>query len=113
MNSAKTVEPNDFLNHDEGKKFVAVNVTFKNSSGDAIPVSSLLMTEMQDGAGNKYDLDISATVATGESQPDGDVEANGELTGPFGYQVPEDATGLKWIFKEYPEGEEAVFEVNP
>ena len=113
VNSAKTVEATDFFEPDAGMKFVAIDVTFKNPTSSAIPVSSLLMTEMQDSTGKTYDLDISATVATGASQPDGDVAAGGELTGPFGYQIPEDATGLKWIFKEYPEDEQAVFEVNP
>jgi hypothetical protein len=113
VNSARTVAPTDFFKPEDGQKFVAVDVTFKNPTSAEILVSSLLMTEMQDSAGETYDLDISATVATGASQPDGEVAASGELTGPFGYQVPENATGLKWIFKEYPSGDQAVFEVNP
>jgi hypothetical protein len=113
VNSAKDVPATDFFKPEAGMRFVAVDVNFENTTGEPILVSSILMTKLKDGKGTEYDLDIGATVATGGKQPDGEVPANGTLSGPFGYQIPTDATDLQWVFSEFPSDNTVTFDIAP
>lgn len=98
VNGVTFPEGDGFNKPDDGKRFVIVDVTFDNVSGDATNLSSLLQMTLRDSTGQKYDVDLMANVASGGSSPDGELVAGEKLRGQVGYQVPIDATGLVFVF---------------
>jgi hypothetical protein len=85
------------LKPEAGNKFLVVRTVFENSGGAAEPISTMLQMTLVDQSGKEYKLDIlAATLA--EQTPDGEVPAGGKLEGGVGFQVPEDATGLTFVF---------------
>ena len=53
---------------------------------------------LRDSTGQKYDVDLMANVASGGSSPDGELVAGEKLRGQVGYQIPDDVTGLMFVF---------------
>jgi len=81
-----------------GFKFLVVDVTIENTSATAINVSTLLQMSVKDSGGQKFDVDLMASVASGGSSPDGEIAPGEKLRGQVGFQVPENATGLVFVF---------------
>ncbi len=88
----------DFSKPDEGKIFVIVDLLFVNQSSETNSISSLLQMELKDDTGQKYDLDLMASVASNGSSPDGEISAGERIRGQVGFQVPEDVLGLVFVF---------------
>ena len=83
------------LSPDEGNEYLIVNLTVVNNTAEEQIVSSLLNFSVENPGGQEP----SQSFATGVETPlDGNVPANGELTGEIGYEVPEGATGLVLVF---------------
>ena len=94
-----TNPPGDQFNQPStGKKFVVVDLTIENKGTTSISVSSLLQMSLKDSTGQKYDVDLMASVASGGSTPDGEIVVGDKLRGQVGFQVPTDATGLMFVF---------------
>lgn len=94
-----TYPPGDSFNApDEGKKFVVVDLTITNQASEAVSVSSLLQMTLKDDTGQSYDVDLMASAAADGSSPDGEIAPGETIRGQVGYQVPEDATGLVFVF---------------
>lgn len=98
VNEVTFPEGDNFNKPNDGKKFVVVDVTFENVSGESANLSSLLQMTLRDSTGQKYDVDLMASSASGGSSPDGELVAGEKLRGQVGYQVPIDATGLMFVF---------------
>jgi hypothetical protein len=81
-----------------GFKFLVVDLTIENKGATAISVSTLLQMSLKDASGQKYDVDLMASTASGGSSPDGEIAPNEKLRGQVGFQVPENATGLVFVF---------------
>ncbi len=94
-----TNPPGDSFNKpDEGKVFVVVDVTIQNRGSEAASISSLLQMSLKDDTGQVYDLDLMASAASGGTAPDGEIAPGETIRGQVGFQVPEDATGLVFVF---------------
>jgi hypothetical protein len=113
VNSAKTIAGGDLMQPDAGMKFVVVDVTIENHGTTDAAISTLLEAELRDAGGTTYDVDIGAQVAAGGKGVDGTVPAKGKITGSIGYEVPENATGLQWVFKDFVTDETVVFDIAP
>jgi hypothetical protein len=77
-------------------RFVAVDTTVKNNSGQPAQVSSLLCFELRDATGQSYN---QALVIDGPASPDGEIDPGGVLRGTVFYDVPTTASGLQLRFK--------------
>jgi hypothetical protein len=89
----------DELNQpEEGKTFVVVDLTLENKGDEAEQVSSLMQMSLKDDTGQKYDIDLMASVASGGTAPEGEISPGEKLRGQVGFQVPEDAAGLEFVF---------------
>lgn len=88
----------DFSKPDEGNKFVAVDVLLVNQGSASTSVSTMLQMSLKDATAQKYDVDLTANVATGSSSPDGEISPGERVRGKVGFQVPQDATGLVFVF---------------
>jgi len=88
----------EFSKPDPGNMFVAVDLTLENRGAEAKAVSSLIQMYLKDSSGQKYDLDLAASVASGGATPDGEIAPGEKIRGQVGFQVPQDAKGLVFIF---------------
>ena len=88
----------EFNKPEQGKKFVVVDVTLDNQGNEAIQISSLLQMSLKDATGQVYEVDLSASMAGNGSTPDGEIAPGEKLRGQVGFQVPEDAQGLVFVF---------------
>lgn len=88
----------DFNRPEAGKKFLVVDLTIENKGAEPAMISTLLQMSLKDETGQKYDVDIMASVASGGASPDGEIAAGDKLRGQVGFQVPETATSLVFIF---------------
>ena len=91
-------EGDDFNKPDDGKKFIVVDVIFVNQGNQSYSISSLLQMELKDGTGQRYNGDLMAAMAADASSPDGELGAGERVRGSVGYQVPQDVTGLQFVF---------------
>lgn len=96
-----------------GFKFLVVDITIENTSATAISVSTLLQMSVKDSGGQKFDVDLMASVASGGSSPDGEIAPGEKLRGQVGFQVPENATGLVFVFDADVWGSGKVFVALP
>ena len=96
-----------------GFKFLVVDITIENTSATAISVSTLLQMSVKDSSGQKFDVDLMASVASGGSSPDGEIAPGEKLRGQVGFQVPENATGLVFVFDADVWGSGKVFVALP
>lgn len=92
------VEGNDFAEPDAGNKFLAVEMLLVNKGQKADSISSLLQMSLKDETGQKYNVDLMANSATGGSSPEGEIAPGERLRGKVGFQVPEGASGLVFVF---------------
>lgn len=102
-----------FIKPNEGNKFIVVDLTIENKGTTAITVSTLLQMWLKDDAGRKYDVDLMATSASGGSTPDGEISPGEKVRGQVGFQVPENATGLVFVFDADVWGTGKVFVALP
>lgn len=87
-----------FSQPDAGQKFVAVDLLIVNSGAEPASISSMLQAALKDGTGQKYDTDLTASLAAKKKGIDGSLAPGERLRGTAAYQVPTDATGLQFVF---------------
>ncbi len=102
-----------FAKPDEGKKFLVVDLTIENGGATSISLSTLLQMSLKDSSGQKYDVDLMASVASGGTSPDGEISPGEKLRGQVGFQVPQDAAGLVFVFDADVWGTGKVFVAVP
>jgi hypothetical protein len=113
VNTVETPEGDQFSKPKDGNRFVVVDLTVQNTAQKAAHLSSLAQMSLKDAAGWKYTLDLLATTAAGGSPPEGELAAGEKLRGKVGFQVPEDATGLVFVFDADVFGSGKVFVALP
>jgi hypothetical protein len=87
--------PTNQFNTPQGR-FVGIDTSVKNNSGEPAAVSSLLCFDLRDSTGQTF---TQAFVVDGPAAPDGEVDPGGVLRGTVFYDVPVTATGLQLKFK--------------
>lgn len=103
----------NFNKPDPGFKFLVVDLMIENTGTTAISVSSLLQMSIKDASSQKYNVDLMASVASGGSSPDGEIAPGEKLRGQVGFQVPENASGLVFVFDADVWGSGKVFIALP
>lgn len=104
----------EFTQPEEGNKFVVVDVLFVNQGSDASNISSLLQFTLKDSTNQQYDVDLLASMASGESSVDGEISPGERVRGKVGFQLPAEATGLVFVFDASIFGSGKVFvELGP
>ena len=98
VNSVSNPTGDQYNQPDSGKKFVVVDVTFENIGTESANISSLLQMSLKDDTGQAYDMDISASIASGGKTPDGEIVSGEKLRGQIGFQVPVDAKGFQFVY---------------
>jgi len=95
VNSVKSSQGEQFLTPSAGNIYFIVDVTIKNLSGQEQTISSALNFSLQDATGQKY----TETILTGETPPDGKIEANSLLRGQLTYEVPTSQKSFTFNFE--------------
>ena len=98
VNSAEFSEGSDFAEPAEGKKFIVVDLTLENKLAESAMVSSVLQMSLKDVTGQKYSVNIMASIAGGGSTPDGELAPGEKLRAQVGFEVPSDSEGLVFVF---------------
>ena len=93
-----TPEGDEFSKPDAGKKFVAVDMVIVNQGADPTNLSSLFQASLKDSTAQTYSSDLMATIAAKSKAPSGSLLPGEKVRGKVGFQIPEDATGLVFVF---------------
>lgn len=99
----------EFSQPEEGNQFVLVDVLFANTGKTADSLSSLLQMQLKDSSAQVYNPDLMASVAANVSSPEGEIAPGERLRGSIGFQTPQDATGLQFVFDASVFGSGRVF----
>ncbi|GIV70077.1 DUF4352 domain-containing protein [Caldilinea sp.] len=113
VNGVSNPAGDQFSKPNPGNKFLVVDLTIENKGTAAITISTLLQMWLKDPSGKKYDVDLMASTASGGSSPDGEIAAGEKLRGQVGFQVPDNATGLVFVFDADVWGSGKVFVALP
>lgn len=98
VNEVTTPEASQFAKPEAGKRFLVVDVTIENKGSTAANLSSMLQMQLKDGSGQAYGVDLMATTASGGKTPDGELAPGEKIKGQIGYQVPDSAQDLVFVF---------------
>jgi hypothetical protein len=98
VNEVQTPKASQFAKPDKGMRFLVVDVTIENKASNAANLSSMLQMQLKDTSGQAYSVDLMASAASGGKAPDGELAPGEKIRGQIGYQVPEDAKGLTFVF---------------
>lgn len=93
-----TPKGDQFSKPETGKQFVAVDLLLVNKGTSATSISSLAQMTLKDASDQKYTLDLLAASAAGASSPEGELAPGERVRGKVGFQVPEGAQGLTFVF---------------
>lgn len=87
---------NDYIRPDAGNKFVGVELQVKNTGTESETLSTLLQFKLRDASNAQYDIDVFGV--PDPRFPDGELAAGDTNRGWIGFEVPDDAGGLKFVF---------------
>lgn len=113
VNGVSNPAGDQFNKPNAGNKFLIVDLTIENKGASAISISTLLQMSLKDPSGQKYNDDFSASMASGGGSPDGEIVPGEKLRGQVGFQVPENVTGLVFVFDADLSGSGKVFITLP
>lgn len=94
----RTGTGNEIVSPAAGSVWIIVDATVRNTGDDAYNLSSLLQTAVRDSGGREYDVTIGPTDLQG--QLDGTIPPGDILRGEVAFEVPENATGLQFVFSQ-------------
>lgn len=95
VHGIREVKGNDIFKPDEGKKWVAVEVTIENKGSEPQLVSSLLGFTLQDSEG--YTYNIMPVPVDLKGSLDGELAPGRKMRGEVSFEIPKDAKGLELI----------------
>jgi len=90
--------PNDFIQPEEGYRFIVVDVLVVNQGAQPRTLASGLQMKLKDSTGQQYSEDLAASIAAAGTSPGGEISPGERLRGQVAYQVREDAEGLVFVF---------------
>ena len=96
VKEVKDLPAKEFVEPEEGKKFIGIDITFENVSDKPEAISSLLQFQVKDADGYAYDQDFMYD--TGKRLPEGELAPGAKASGVLPYEVPVDAKGLEFVF---------------
>jgi hypothetical protein len=79
-------------------KHLVIDLSLENKGAIPLNVSSLSQMWVKDATGRKYTLDLQTMTNLKLSSPDGDLAGGEKRRGQVGFQIPEDATNLVFVF---------------
>jgi hypothetical protein len=98
VNEVKTPKASQIAKPEKGKRFLVVDLTLENKATKAANLSSMLQMQLKDASGQAYGSDLMASMASGGKAPDGELAPGEKIKGQVGFQVPEDAKDLTFVF---------------
>jgi hypothetical protein len=81
-----------------GWKFVIVDVLVENKSQKIREISSALQMYLKDASGRKYTFHLGAQTLADAGLPDDELQPGEKVRGQIGFQVPETAQELTFVF---------------
>jgi len=98
VNGVSTPEGSQFAQPADGQRFIVVDLSITNTGSQAANVSTMLQMKLKDSAERQYNLDLMATTAAGGAAPEGELAPGETVRGLVGFQLPVDASGLRFSF---------------
>jgi hypothetical protein len=84
-----------------GSRFILVAATVQNTGATPLDVGGLAETRLQSPAGVIYPMDPYVGLAGGGQELSGTLAPGAKLSGQVGYQVPQAASDLVWVYEDY------------
>jgi hypothetical protein len=89
---------NDIVKPKEDHKFVSVDVQVENLGDQVQEISSIVQMYLKDSTGQKYTFHLGAQSIIDSGLPDDELQPGERIRGQIGFQVPENAAGLVFVF---------------
>ena len=89
---------NDFVKPKEDYKFASVDVQVENLGESTQEISSIVQMYLKDSTGEKYTFHLGAQSIIDSGLPDDELQPGERIRGQIGFQVPENSTGLVFVF---------------
>lgn len=84
---------------DEGKKYLVVDLVIANQGSRSFNSSPVFQMTLKAPTGHKYNINGKANLASGSSQPNGEINPGEILRGKVGFQVPEDLADFIFVYE--------------
>lgn len=88
----------DVIQPKPGMVFLLVNVRLENRGVRTREVSSAVSMSLKDASGRRYNLHLGAQTSAEAGLPDDELQPGEQVRGQIGFQVPENARGLTFVF---------------
>lgn len=89
----------DFNPPDEGKKYLVVDLMIANQGERSFNSSPVFQMTLKDPAGQKYNINGKANIASGSNTPNGEVNPGEVIRGKVGFHVPEDQSNFIFVYE--------------
>ena len=89
---------NNIVKPQEEHKFAAVDVQVENAGETVQEISSIVQMYLKDSTGQKYTFHLGAQSIIDTGLPDDELQPGERIRGQIGFQVPENITGLVFVF---------------
>jgi len=110
VNSARYDDGDDFMQPDEGEKWLVIDCTIVNNADESEAISSMMMFSLYDEEHRSRDLEMGADL---DGQLDGELGAGRTMRGEIAYSVPADHSTFEFIFEPNLFGfGQAIFEIE-
>lgn len=96
LNSARWDSGNQFMQPDEGERWLVLDLTITNMADEAVAISSLLMFSLYDEDAYSCDMEIFADT---KGNLDGEVGAGRKMRGEIAFSVDENQNQWELIFE--------------
>lgn len=88
----------DIVKPKEGFKFAAVEIQIENQGNTVQEITSVLQMYLKDETGQKYTFHLGAQSLLESGLPDDELQPGEKVRGEIGFQVPESAQDLIFVF---------------
>lgn len=115
VNKIKFSNGSEFLEAEDGKDYLFIDMTVKNNTDEEVPLSSLLTFDLKDSNGQTYDISLLGLASLEDENLDsidGNVAAKSEKRGALAYEIPENLTGLTLVIKDIIEDTDTSIQLN-
>lgn len=96
VNAVRSVEGDTIIKPEEGTEWIAVEVTFENTTKESVYIGGIFELTMKDGEGREKDQNIWGDL---NGKVDGDVLAGEKMTGEKSFVITGDEESLALYYK--------------
>ena len=89
----------DFNPPDAGKKYLVVDLLIANQGEKSFNITPVFQMTLKDPAGQKYNVNGKANLASGSNTPSGEVNPGEIVRGKVGFHVPENQTSFNFVYE--------------